>query len=869
MENAFYVEPPYNTRVQRLGIELILLQPVAIGTLIRPIDQSVCAIAIGQYAGYYEQGECAVAIGEYAGHTSQGDDALALAPKAGAYYQGFRAVALGTQAGQTLQRDDAVAVGAFAGAYNQGSHALALGDQSGHFNQGSYAIAIGHQAGKTNQPEKSVVINATGVALSTVTKSQALYIAPVATGSSTDVLYYNSTSKEVTYAALPSGSIPSGDQPSEYLFWNGSTWAVGTTTIRLGRNAGQVGQGAYAIALGYQAGMTNQPEKSIVINATGAALDTVSKTQACYVAPIASATSSNLLFYDPLTKEISYGARSSWISNGTTYSEYLYWDPDSSTWAVGGGTIRLGAGAGYTQQQTSAIALGLMAGHSNQGSYAIAIGREAGKTNQPEKSIVINATGMALGTVTKSQACYVAPIASGTSSHVLYYDPTSREITYATPTYTGSLSLETKTYAYYQARDAVAAKVMFTDCADKDAFYRLRVSEPNTLFEGSTIYDANMLFFDNDLTANASITGPTGAAMTLSVSAASTANQYAARQTHFYAHYQPGKSLCAYFSFCFGAAVSGITRRVGLYDVNNTLTNLPLNGVVLEQTLAGLEWRVYQGDGVNYQSAAQASWNVDPLNGSGPSGITLDPTNNLLGFVDLEWLGVGRVRVGFFVNGVPVICHTFNNSNFTVPYLNNPLLPIRYEIRKTDNSAATATFRTVCCTILSEGGYDPIGINRTFQSPALSLSGNQVKSCLALRLRDAYPRAILSPLSVEIVSNLGGNAIAFYSVYLWRPSSSSVPSGASWTNIDTYSMAEYTATDLYSQMTADTGIYTLIEKASVTFTTRTAFSTINNALLIAQSSVNRSNRDIILIVIDNNSTGTNRTYSALFSWKES
>jgi hypothetical protein len=372
------------------------------------------------------------------------------------------------------------------------------------------------------------------------------------------------------------------------------------------------------------------------------------------------------------------------------------------------------------------------------------------------------------------------------------------------------------------------------------------------------------------VTANASVTGPVDAAMTLAVTAASTPNQYAARQTHFYAHYQPGKSFCAYFSFCFGAAVAGITRRVGLYDVDNANFNLPLNGVVLEQTAAGLEWRVYQGDGVNVQSAPQASWNVDPLNGLGPSGITLNPTKNLLGFVDLEWLGVGRVRVGFFFDGVPVICHAFNNSNFSVPYLNNPLLPVRYEIRKTANSAATASMRTVCCTILSEGGYDPIGVNRTFQSPtALELSGAEVKSCLAIRLRSAYPRAILSPLAIEVVSNLGGNAIAFYSVYLWRPSSASTPSGASWFDVDTYSMAEYTTTDLYTQMTSDTGISVLIEKGSVTFTTRTAFSTINNALLIAQSSVDRSNRDILVVVIDNNSTGTNRRYSALFSWKES
>jgi hypothetical protein len=431
------------------------------------------------------------------------------------------------------------------------------------------------------------------------------------------------------------------------------------------------------------------------------------------------------------------------------------------------------------------------------------------------------------------------------------------------------MSLTTQSYAALQARDAVAAKVMYTDCADKDAFYRLRISRLSTLFEGSTIYDSNLLFFDNDVTANASVTGPVDAAMTLAVTAASTPNQYAARQTHFYAHYQPGKSFCAYFSFCFGAAVAGITRRVGLYDVDNANFNLPLNGVVLEQTAAGLEWRVYQGDGVNVQSAPQASWNVDSLDGSGPSGITLDPTKNLLGFIDLEWLGVGRVRVGFFFDGVPVICHAFNNSNFSVPYLNNPFLPVRYEIRKTANSAATASLRVVCCTILSEGGFNPVGIIRATTSPTLTLSNTEVKSCLSIRLRSGFERAMISPVAFELVSNMGGGFIGFYSVFLWRPSSASTPSGAVWSDVATTSIAESTATDLYGQMMADTpGIRIQLDRGAISARVKTAFQLTPRALAVAQSSVLRTNRDILVFVVDNNSVGNNKDYVGIATWRE-
>jgi hypothetical protein len=435
--------------------------------------------------------------------------------------------------------------------------------------------------------------------------------------------------------------------------------------------------------------------------------------------------------------------------------------------------------------------------------------------------------------------------------------------------------LATKTYAELQATDAVTGKIMLTDCADKDAFYRLRTSNPETLFEGYTIYDSNLMMFDNNLSpTEASISGPVGGSMVLSVSSGVSSNIYAARQTHFYAHYQPGKSFLSMFSFCFNAFVAGITKRVGMYDVDNLNSNQPLNGVLFEQTDTGVyRWMVYKGDGTS-QVAPQNSWNVDPLNGFGPSGINLNFTQNLLGFIDLEWLGVGRVRVGFYINGVPVICHTFNNSTFNTPYINNPLLPIRYEIRKTIPNVSD-NMRVVCCTIISEGGQNNLGSVRTLCFPAttstpFTLSGTEVKSILALRLQPTCPRALLIPVSIEVVATIGGNSIAYYSIYIWRPSSSALPSGLiTWTSIANGSFTEYTGTDLYTQMINDTtGIYTCIDFGSVVSKTKTSFQLVSKSLVYAQSNVDRTNRDIVVVVIDNNNVGNNRPYNVLLTWRE-
>lgn len=436
-------------------------------------------------------------------------------------------------------------------------------------------------------------------------------------------------------------------------------------------------------------------------------------------------------------------------------------------------------------------------------------------------------------------------------------------------------TLNTVPYSNLQGTDAVTGKWMLSDGPDRDAFARLRVSRPFTLFEGSTIYDSNSIFFDNDTRGSASITGPTNAAMTLSVTG-NTANDYAARQSHAYSHYQPGKSFTGLFSFCFGAAVTGIVKRVGLYDVENSNFNNPNNGVFLEQSSSGLVWYVYQNN-ASSQSAAQAAWNVDPLNGTGASGVVINPLTNLLAFADFEWLGVGRVRCGFYVNGVPIVCHTFTNTSFTTPYMNNPLLPVRYEIRRL-SGALPGTFTAICCAVMSEGGFEPIGVVHALQSSKVSVNNADIQSLVSVRLISTSPRALLVPISLQIASDIGGNANAYFSMFLWRPSSAAVvPVG--WAAVSSISggggsgsIAEYNnSTTMYTTMVNDVSVNGArcikVDEGSVSSVAKNAFQQLNKSLCVAQSSVDRTNRDILVIVI-NNTTPNSRDFTALLTWRE-
>lgn len=105
---------------------------------------------------------------------------------------------------------------------------------------------------------------------------------------------------------------------------------------------------------------------------------------------------------------------------------------------------------------------------------------------------------------------------------------------------------------------------------------------------------------------------------------------------------------------------------------------------------------------------AQASWNIDIMNGNGISGVNLDFTKSQIFIVDLEWLGVGRVRCGWVVDGAIYYCHQFLNANNLVNvYMATGTLPIRYEISNTGAAAVGSTsYDQICATVISEGGTD-------------------------------------------------------------------------------------------------------------------------------------------------------------------
>lgn len=206
-----------------------------------------------------------------------------------------------------------------------------------------------------------------------------------------------------------------------------------------------------------------------------------------------------------------------------------------------------------------------------------------------------------------------------------------------------------------------------------DAFNRIRTSEPFAVFSSKQSYDSLPLLWDDQQVSGSGTTSTFNAntaSTTISVSDSTAGSRI--RQTFRKFNYQPGKSQLIQITRVLGNPTTGITRESGLFDDNNGVffRSGPIDiSVVIRTKTTGV---------VTETSINQSNWNIDKMNGTGPSGIILDLSKAQIFVIDFEWLGVGAVRFGFNINGNTYYCHQYNTANIgSVVWASTPNLPIR------------------------------------------------------------------------------------------------------------------------------------------------------------------------------------------------
>jgi hypothetical protein len=318
-----------------------------------------------------------------------------------------------------------------------------------------------------------------------------------------------------------------------------------------------------------------------------------------------------------------------------------------------------------------------------------------------------------------------------------------------------------------------------------DAFGRLRVSNPLTLFDSSHRYKDNGLWATSTASGGAEVFNASQGLVDLNVN--TTSGSQVLRETFKVFSYQPGKSLLVLNTFVMAPAQTNLRQRVGYFGRDNGFY-LQLNN----STLSFVERTLVTG-AITETTVDQSSWNVDKMNGTGPSGITLDITKAQILFMDVEWLGVGTVRLGFVINGQFYICHKFHHANLiTSTYITTASLPLRYEITNTGVTASASTLKQVCSTVISEGGYElrgaQLAVGTSITAPITFAVAGTYYPAVGIRLKATTLDAIAIVTAVSILGLGNGKN------YAWRVVQAATITGGSWVPASADSGVEYNLT---------------------------------------------------------------------------
>lgn len=320
-----------------------------------------------------------------------------------------------------------------------------------------------------------------------------------------------------------------------------------------------------------------------------------------------------------------------------------------------------------------------------------------------------------------------------------------------------------------------------------DAFGRQRVSNPLTLFDSSHRYNDNGLWATSTANSGAATFNADQGLIDLTVN--NTIGSKVYRETLKVFAYEPGKSLLIFNTFVFNTAKAGLLQRVGYFSSDN--------GIYLEQEGTDIYFvkRSSISGAVVNTRIAQSNWNIDKLDGTGPSKLTLDLSKAQILFSDIEWLGVGTVRIGFVIDGKFIHCHSFQHANIIdSTYITTACLPLRYEIENLTGTSGSSTLKQICSTVISEGGYELRGKKYSVQLPIAAPRDLTLVSTdypvISLRLKTSPNRldaiVILSALSFMGITNNAN--------YRWEIVQGATTTGGTWVSAGATSSVEYNIT---------------------------------------------------------------------------
>lgn len=330
-------------------------------------------------------------------------------------------------------------------------------------------------------------------------------------------------------------------------------------------------------------------------------------------------------------------------------------------------------------------------------------------------------------------------------------------------------------------------------------FGRVKVAEPFTIFDSQHRYKASGDYSDTT-TGTATVTYDANQSTEL-LNIGTASGDKVTRESRRIFPYQPGKSLQVMQTFVFAPAKANLRQRAGYFSRTNGYY-LELDGTQLSFVR-----RSYVTGELLETRVLQSEWNVDKLDGTGPSDVALDISKAQIMFSEYEWLGAGSVRIGFAIDGNFIVAHQFNHSNIVDSvYITTASLPIRYEIENTGTTSSASSLKQICGTVISNGGYTRRTEGWTAARTETATVSTNFFPLVSIRMAAGRTDSVIVPSALTILPIAQGN-------YEWALVRNATITGGTW-NAHTVSTGNVEYNNTATSMTGGTNVLEGILQAS-------------------------------------------------------
>lgn len=302
-----------------------------------------------------------------------------------------------------------------------------------------------------------------------------------------------------------------------------------------------------------------------------------------------------------------------------------------------------------------------------------------------------------------------------------------------------------------------------------DSFGRLQTAQPYTIADYVYAYNDLPTKFSTKVTGNGT-SSYDSAKFSVVLACTTTSGDKIQRRTNLY--HKSLSSLSQYIEMSVGIGdigKSNVRRRWGYYEDNFGIF-FELDGTTLNAV-----FRTHTSGVVLENRIPQSQWNTDRINGAqgefNISGESIDVSKINSYWFDLQ-CSAGKARCGVFIDGVRIICHSFNIGNhFSNEHLVIGTAPISYEQENTGVSVSSSEMRVLCAKVMCEGTFNPTEKNfskdtsdtlvtvssSTVYTPLISFrskttfEGKSNHIWILPQLIDVYSDT--SPILIELVKN--------------------------------------------------------------------------------------------------------------------